>query len=40
MTKGKAASADRQPLTVSLDAETLADLDRLAGEFETTLIEL
>jgi predicted transcriptional regulator len=36
MTKGKAASADRQPLTISLDAETLADLDRLAVEFETT----
>ncbi|HEY0311731.1 MAG TPA: hypothetical protein VGC56_04475 [Allosphingosinicella sp.] len=36
MTKGKAASADRQPVTVSLEGGTLADLDRLAKRLKTT----
>jgi predicted transcriptional regulator len=36
MTKGKGAAADRHPLTVVVDAETLADLDRLAVEFGDT----
>lgn len=36
MTKGKGAAADRHSLTVTVDSETLADLDRLAAEFGDT----
>lgn len=36
MTKGKGAAADRHSLTVMVDAETLADLDRLAAKFGDT----
>jgi predicted transcriptional regulator len=36
MTKGKDAAADRHSLTVTVEAEMLADIDRLAAEFGDT----